>query len=72
MDDLVLTEDMILKVLKSLPSTVSQEMMCDLIINMLLLYGMEEDFFHMSLIIMGKLELMNSKDYARDGTEPIH
>lgn len=72
MDDLVLTEDMILKVLESLPSTASQAMICDLIINILLLYGMEEDFFHMSLIIIGKLERINPDDYARDETEPIH
>jgi len=72
MDDLVLTEDMILKVLETMPNPASQAMICDLIINILLLYGMEEDFHYMFLIIMGKLERMNPEDYARDGTEPIH
>jgi hypothetical protein len=72
MDDLVLTEEMVLGVLKSLPSTASQAMICDLIINILLLYGMEEDFHYMSLVIIGKLERMNTDDYVRDGTKPIH
>ena len=46
--------------------------MCDLIINMLLSYGMEEDFQYMSLIILGAIENINSEDHVRDGTIPIH
>ena len=72
MDDATLTEEMVSQVINSMPSKFSQAQMCDLIINMLLSYGMEEDFQYMSLIILGAIENINSEDHVRDGTIPIH
>lgn len=72
MDDDAWTEEVLSKVINSIPSRLSQAQMCDLIINMLVAYGMEEDFQYMSLLILGAIENINSEDHVRDGTIPIH
>ena len=72
MDDDAWTEEVLSKVINSIPSRLSQAQMCDLIINMLVAYGMEEDFQYMSLLILGAIENINSEDRVRDGTIPIH
>mgnify|MGYP005992587739 CR=1 FL=1 len=72
MDNDAWTEEVLSKVINSIPSRLSQAQMCDLIINMLVAYGMEEDFQYMSLLILGAIENINSEDRVRDGTIPIH
>lgn len=72
MDDAKWTEEALSKVINSMPPRLNQAQMCDLVINMLLSYGMEEDFQYMSLLILGTLENINSEDHVRDGTIPIH
>ena len=72
MDNDAWTEEVLSKVINSIPSSLSQAQMCDLIINMLVAYGMEEEFQYMSLLILGAIENINSEDRVRDGTIPIH
>ena len=72
MDDDTLTEETVLKVISSMPSKFSQAQMCDLIVNMLMAYGMQEDFPYMSFLIIGALDKINPEEYVRDGTIPIH
>jgi hypothetical protein len=72
MDDATLTEEMVSKVINSMPSKFSQAQMCDLIVNMLMAYGMEEDFPYMSFLIIGTLDNIKPEEYVRDATKPIH
>lgn len=72
MDDNTLTAEMVSKVINSMPSRFSQAEMCDLIVNMVLAYGMEEDFPYMSFIILGALDKIKPEEYVRDATKLIH
>lgn len=72
MGDDAWTEEELSKVINSIPSRLSQAQMCDLIINMLLSYGMEEDFPYMSFIILGALDKIKPEEYVRDATKLIH
>lgn len=72
MDDNTLTAEMVSKVINSMPSRFSQAEMCDLIVNMVLAYGMEKDFPYMSFIIIGALEKIKPEEYVRDATKLIH
>jgi len=72
MDDGTLTEEMVSKVINSMPSKFSQAQMCDLIVNMLMAYGMKEDFPYMSFLIIGALDKIKPEEYVRDATKPIH
>lgn len=72
MGDDAWTEEELSKVINSIPSRLSQAQMCDLIINMLLSYGMEEDFPYMSFLIIGALDKIKPEEYVRDATKPIH
>jgi hypothetical protein len=72
MDDDKLTEEVVSKVVNSMPPRFSQAQMCDLIVNMVMAYGMEEDFPYMSFLIIGALEKIKPEEYVRDATKPIH
>ena len=72
MDNDAWTEEVLSKVINSMPSRFSQAQMCDLIVNMVMAYGMEEDFPYMSFLIIGALDRIKPEEYVRDATKPIH
>ena len=72
MDNDAWNEEVLSKVINSMPSKLNQAQMCDLIVNMLMAYGIEEDFPYMSFLIIGTLDKIEPEEYVRDATKPIH
>ena len=60
-----LNVDEILKLLKKLPTSASREQVCDLIVNVIRVYGMEDDFPIMAVRV---IKVLDRIDYFDDMT----